>query len=68
MNFKIFAIKIGGQFAPVLGGQFTRYLHAEVNFDCVKTKMKAITRNLQLKFQNAFLVEVEFEFSIIFFI
>ena len=27
MNFKIFAIKIGGQFAPVLGGQFTRYLH-----------------------------------------
>lgn len=26
MNFQIFAIKIGGQFAPVLGGQFIRYL------------------------------------------
>ena len=27
MNFKIFARKFGGQFAPELGGQFNRYMH-----------------------------------------
>ena len=30
MNFKIFASKIGGQFASESGGQFNRYLHHEL--------------------------------------
>ena len=31
MNFKIFARKFGGQFAPELGGQFNRYMHFTLN-------------------------------------